>query len=43
MTVIPEPRSLRSSAMAAVQQTEGTEEMPKPKFSIENFIARVYE
>jgi len=29
--------------MAAVQQSDSTEELPKPKFSIENYISRVYE
>jgi len=38
-----EPRTPKAVAMAAVQQNEPETELPKPKFSIESFISRVYE
>jgi hypothetical protein len=42
-TVTPQLRSMPSPRMMAAQK-EGTDEAkPEPKFSVENFIARVYE
>jgi myosin heavy subunit len=41
--VSTELRAYKSPAVAAVQQSEPESELPKPKFSIESFISRVYE